>query len=108
MVTTANFRLNARVKRGPSWKWGDQDGGDGKLGTLFKVPDHEGWVAVRWDATGDGNVYRIDGGDYDLLYAEDTDGTAPQVCWDVPLNPFLKTHISLPLLFLNLVSLCYQ
>lgn len=40
-----------RVKRGPTWKWGDQDGGEGNLGTV-KLMDgkaYEGWIQVLWD-----------------------------------------------------------
>ena len=27
-----------RVVRGPDWKWGDQDGGDGHVGTIIETP----------------------------------------------------------------------
>nr|XP_022329688.1 uncharacterized protein LOC111128392 [Crassostrea virginica] len=35
------------VQRGPDWKWGDQDGGDGNIGTVYrlKTPTE---IYVRW------------------------------------------------------------
>ena len=42
-----------RVVRGPDWKWGDQDGGEGCLGTVAESGDKsetpEGVVIVQWD-----------------------------------------------------------
>ena len=29
--------LGLRVVRGPDWKWGDQDGGEGQVGTVAEV-----------------------------------------------------------------------
>eukprot|EP01060_Flectonema_neradi_P035446 TRINITY_DN6524_c0_g2_i1.p1 TRINITY_DN6524_c0_g2~~TRINITY_DN6524_c0_g2_i1.p1 ORF type:complete len:827 (+),score=184.53 TRINITY_DN6524_c0_g2_i1:244-2481(+) len=53
------IKVGARVKRNPSsWQWGDQDGGEGNLGTVAKVDSLLGWVTVRWDATGRGSTYR--------------------------------------------------
>ena len=40
--------IGARVVRGPDWKWGDQDGGDGHVGTLRKFQSSEE-AAVVWD-----------------------------------------------------------
>lgn len=59
-----------RVVRGPDWKWGDQDGGEGGLGTVADVADKkeipEGAVIVLWD-TGDRCNYRCGfEGKYDL------------------------------------------
>jgi len=46
-----------RVIRGPDWKWDDQDGGEGHLGTVVKprFPASrksviDGTVFVRWDS----------------------------------------------------------
>lgn len=36
-----------RVVRGPSWKYGNQDGGDGYLGTVTEIANNE--VIVQWD-----------------------------------------------------------
>jgi hypothetical protein len=49
-------------------KWGDQDGGPGKLGTI--VGEGDGWAKVKWDS-GHENQYRIgQDGCFDLAYAE--------------------------------------
>eukprot|EP01062_Namystynia_karyoxenos_P039402 TRINITY_DN28647_c0_g1_i2.p1 TRINITY_DN28647_c0_g1~~TRINITY_DN28647_c0_g1_i2.p1 ORF type:complete len:311 (+),score=81.13 TRINITY_DN28647_c0_g1_i2:82-933(+) len=54
----------ARVKRGPGWDWGDQDGGAGNLGTVTAARALS--VDVDWDRGGAG-VYRWGiGGVYDL------------------------------------------
>lgn len=37
-----------RVVRGPDWKWGKQDGGDGHLGTVRSFENEEE-VLVLWD-----------------------------------------------------------
>ncbi len=82
--------IGARVQRGIDWqahrgvaervarcadfggfvhrKWGDQDGGPGKLGTI--IGEGDGWAKVKWDA-GQENQYRIGQDEcYDLVYAE--------------------------------------
>ena len=40
--------VGARVVRGPDWKWGKQDGGEGHIGTVrnFESPEE---VVVVWD-----------------------------------------------------------
>ncbi|XP_062619573.1 uncharacterized protein LOC134281126 isoform X2 [Saccostrea cucullata] len=35
------------VSRGPDWKWGDQDGGEGNIGTVYRVKQ-EAVVYVKW------------------------------------------------------------
>ena len=66
-----------RVVRGPDWKWGNQDGGEGNVGTIAEVEGGEVAmdggattalaVVVQWDE-GNRCNYRcgIDG-KYDLL-----------------------------------------
>jgi hypothetical protein len=50
----------AQVARGPTWKWGEQDGGDGALGVTSVDPD-AGWVRVTWAGARSGNYrYRYD------------------------------------------------
>jgi len=49
--------VGSRVRRGPDWKWEDQDGGPGKLGTVVRAPTAKDWVKVEWDAGGS-NTYR--------------------------------------------------
>ena len=68
-VTRRNASAGVKVVRGKHWRWGDQDGGAGKVGEILKdgraVPD--GWCQVRWE---DGNVndYRVgSNGKYDLV-----------------------------------------
>ena len=40
--------VGARVIRGPDWKWGKQDGGEGHLGTVRNFESSEE-VVVVWD-----------------------------------------------------------
>ena len=40
--------VGARVVRGPDWKWGKQDGGEGHTGTLRSFENEEE-VLVVWD-----------------------------------------------------------
>ncbi|VDH99791.1 E3 ubiquitin-protein ligase mind-bomb [Mytilus galloprovincialis] len=63
----------ARVVRGPDWDWGNQDGGEGKIG---KITEIRGWDSesersvsnVAWQ-TGSTNVYRVGHkGKVDLKY----------------------------------------
>ncbi|KAL0613622.1 E3 ubiquitin-protein ligase MIB1 [Plecturocebus cupreus] len=55
--------VGARVVRGPDWKWGKQDGGEGHVGTVrsFESPEE---VVVVWD-NGTAANYRCSGA-YDL------------------------------------------
>ena len=62
------LQAGLRVVRGPDWNWGDQDGGEGHIGTVVK-PRVGGQqrktvtrdvVFVRWDNGVVAN-YRIDG-----------------------------------------------
>ncbi|XP_066547687.1 E3 ubiquitin-protein ligase MIB2 [Amia ocellicauda] len=68
-----------KVVRGPDWDWGNQDGGEGKIG---KVVDIRGWdtesgrsvASVTW-ANGTTNVYRMGHkGKVDLKYVSDIAG----------------------------------
>ena len=65
-----------RVVRGPNWKWGDQDGGEGGVGTVVDVntlrnaddcPDLQRVVVVQWDHGTRCNYRSAVGGHYDLL-----------------------------------------
>lgn len=40
--------VGSRVVRGPDWKWGKQDGGDGHVGTVRSF-ERPGEVLVVWD-----------------------------------------------------------
>ena len=55
-----------RVVRGPDWEWGDQDGGEGYVGTVTGLEKGGGMVIVQWD-TGQRCRYRCgEQGKYDL------------------------------------------
>ncbi|XP_061168824.1 uncharacterized protein LOC133178075 [Saccostrea echinata] len=59
-----NIAVGCLVKRGPDWKWGDQDGGEGNIGAVYRVKEDA--VYVRW-SNGIKSNYRFGyGGKYDL------------------------------------------
>jgi len=66
---TDSLCRSARVRRGPDWKWSNQDGGDAadSLGTVTSTSSSSGWCTVSWDKGGS-NYYRVGagGGNYDL------------------------------------------
>ncbi|XP_012946086.1 E3 ubiquitin-protein ligase MIB2 [Aplysia californica] len=77
----------ARVCRGPDWDWGNQDGGEGKIGTVSEI---RGWDSesgrsvahVTW-ASGSTNVYRMGHkGKVDLKYKHVASG-----------GPYYKDHL---------------
>ena len=41
--------IGLRVVRGPDWEWGDQDGGEGFVGTVAGLEEGGGGVIVQWD-----------------------------------------------------------
>ena len=54
--------VGLRVVRGPDWEWGDQDGGEGHVGTVVEVgepsvSDGGRAVVVQWDC-GERSRYR--------------------------------------------------
>ncbi|CAL1544056.1 unnamed protein product [Lymnaea stagnalis] len=62
-----------RVVRGPDWRYGDQDGGEGHVGTVVEIGGQRGsetpekCVAVTWDS-GVRKTYRAGHQNaYDLL-----------------------------------------
>lgn len=64
--------LGVRVVRGPDWKWGNQDGGEGNVGTIVhigtetKSPIKEPIVWVRWDSGSKANYRAGVDGKHDL------------------------------------------
>ena len=62
-------QVGVRVVRGPDWEWGNQDGGEGYVGTVVNVgkPSNDGYaVVVQWDC-GERCKYRCGlEGKYDL------------------------------------------
>ncbi|XP_013395700.1 uncharacterized protein LOC106162822 [Lingula anatina] len=76
--------VGVRVKRGPDWRYGDQDGGNGTIGVVYKVEEN-GKVKVRWPK-GKNCIYRFGyDGKFDLTIVEDegaggtASGGAPQM-----------------------------
>lgn len=68
----SNIKIGDRVIRGPDWKWSNQDGSEGSLGTVERVSTWGGiagsGVTVRWDKTQRVNTYRWGAEDcYDLV-----------------------------------------
>ena len=50
-------RLGLRLVRGPDWCWGDQDGGEGFVGTTVQVGEGGRSAVVQWDV-GSRGLYR--------------------------------------------------
>lgn len=80
--------VGARVIRGPEWKWGKQDGGEGHVGTVrnFESPEE---VVVVWD-NGTAANYRCSGAfDLRILDSAPTgvkhDGTMCDTCRQQPI-----------------------
>lgn len=68
----SSIKVGDRVIRGPDWKWSNQDGTEGSLGTVERVSTWGGvagsGVTVRWDKTQRVNTYRWGAEDcYDLV-----------------------------------------
>ena len=64
--------VGLRVARGPDWQWGDQDGGEGYLGTITGMGgqgnDEGALPQVLWDYGYRSNNYRCGKeGKYDLV-----------------------------------------
>ncbi len=71
--------VGARVVRGPDWKWGKQDGGEGHVGTVrsFESPEE---VVVVWD-NGTAANYRCSGAyDVRILDSAPTGNFTSVVC----------------------------
>merc|ERR1712080_300732 len=65
ILDSHHVRPGLQVQRGPDWRWGDQDGGIGSIGTV-QAEERLGWARVRWPS-GAENGYRVgDSGKYDL------------------------------------------
>lgn len=75
--------VGARVIRGPDWKWGKQDGGEGHVGTVrsFESPEE---VVVVWD-NGTAANYRCSGAyDVRILDSAPTGNTGSPGCSCAP------------------------
>ena len=95
-VVNPILRVGDIVKRGPDWKWGDQDGGPGKNGQVTETVDSDGWIEVKWIANGSRNKYRYRPGAYDVVMS--TSGspasTTTGVSASVPPQPPTTTGAS--------------
>ena len=73
-------QVDLRVVRGPDWEWGDQDGGEGHVGTVVEVgessvSDRGRAVVVQWDC-GERCKYRCGlDGKYDLRVLDNAPST---------------------------------
>lgn len=82
--------VGARVIRGPDWKWGKQDGGEGHVGTVrsFESPEE---VVVVWD-NGTAANYRCSGAyDVRVLDSAPTGNTPPSA---LILSPAFLTVVN--------------
>ena len=80
--------VGVRVVRGPDWKWGKQDGGEGHVGTVRNFESAEE-VVVVWD-NGTAANYRCSGA-FDLRVLDSAptgtkhDGTMCDTCRQQPI-----------------------
>ena len=89
----AALGLGLRVVRGPDWEWGDQDGGEGYVGTVAGLEEGGGAVVIQWDA---GQRYRYrcgEEGKYDLSILD----TGPTGTYNRHLTLFESSRVSLVL-----------
>lgn len=63
-----DVKVGHRVVRGPDWKWGDQDGGEGNVGTVVEVKYAEETTVEQ------------DGGS---AASSPAPGNTVVICWDV-------------------------
>lgn len=47
-IENREIAVGTKVVRGPDWKWGNQDGGEGCIGVVVKLKGN-GWVDVKWE-----------------------------------------------------------
>lgn len=101
--------VGARVVRGPDWKWGKQDGGEGHVGTVrnFESPEE---VVVVWD-NGTAANYRCAGA-YDLRMMDTAptgikhEGTMCDTCRQQPIFGIRWKCAECP--NYDLCSVCYH
>lgn len=101
--------VGSRVVRGPDWKWGKQDGGEGHVGTVrnFESPEE---VVVVWD-NGTAANYRCAGA-YDLRILDSAptgmkhDGTMCDTCRQQPIYGIRWKCAECP--NYDLCSVCYH
>ena len=71
----ALMKIGTRVRRGPDWKWTNQDGTPPGEGRVIGELGDDGWIRVQWDI-GTTNSYRMGKeGKYDLKLSESPPAT---------------------------------
>ena len=83
-----------RVIRGPDWQWGEQDGGEGCVGTVAEVLDGAQEVVVLWDLGGRCKYRCGEGGQHDLRLLDSA--PAGEWRWRSPSVLLLVHALSLP------------
>lgn len=63
------YPIGTRVVRGPTWVWGEQDGGEGNVGVILGDLFTEKWQHVQWPS-GVSFGYRTGDGFCDVTPAE--------------------------------------
>ncbi|KAK3588344.1 hypothetical protein CHS0354_040103 [Potamilus streckersoni] len=84
-METCGIFQGAEIMRGPHWKWKNDDGGEGQIGSVIKITDwtdkgvtsYHGGVEVKWQMTKKTGTYRLGGeGSVDLIYTKSGKGDA--------------------------------
>ena len=79
VAQVSGLSVGSRVVRGPSWEYGDQDGGAGSPGTIVEITSWKGQegrgVKVHWDCVSDNSIvnqYRwgFEGREYTFFVTE--------------------------------------
>eukprot|EP01063_Lacrimia_lanifica_P002967 TRINITY_DN11601_c0_g1_i1.p1 TRINITY_DN11601_c0_g1~~TRINITY_DN11601_c0_g1_i1.p1 ORF type:complete len:2693 (+),score=956.95 TRINITY_DN11601_c0_g1_i1:82-8160(+) len=104
------FTRGDRVVRGPTWQWGDQDGGAGSTGTVLGGHDEDGWVVVEWDKSGRLARHRSGPLFQDLKHVQEqklpTFADEATESLDKVIKSRVATHTSRSLDFLQQISVC--
>lgn len=83
-VKRENIKVGLLVVRGPDWRWGDEDGGSGQIGTVQSFKSDVGMADVLWQSGASFNHYQ---------YLKSTDlAIAPEV--STPVNFISKLRNS--------------
>lgn len=78
--------IGAKVVRGKDWGYGNQDGGEGNIGTIVEKSGRNGWVEVKWKECNT-NLYRIGcDGMYDLYFATEKDALLQEAMERFPVG----------------------
>lgn len=64
-----SIKVGDKVVRGPDWKWGNADGGEGHKGVVI-AEEKQGWWKVQWK-NGNSNNYRYNSKAHDVIVLRD-------------------------------------